>query len=174
MKVQSIIRIPEAEAKTGGTLKDFVWDRMMEGDFVSYENDQVILKGVDASIQSDFANLVAVVVAGGYFEGIVLAFTLTAEATSTLVPALVPGATYTDEEGIEQQRTFVQWAQANAGLQVIQHTSGTPFIVKGKWGSKLLDSDALTAINGVVGAQVIEWAEAVAAYQSEDYTIFEL
>ena len=174
MKIHSRIVIPEAAAKTGGALKDFVWDRMMEGDKLVYENDTVVLLGTDPKIQAKFADLVAIVQAGGSFEGITLAFTLTLAATQKLVPKEVPGATYQDENNEVQTRSFAQWAKINTGLQVIRHTSGSPYIVKAKWGDNLLNSESLAAIHSVVGASVIEWAEAVAMHQSEDYEVFEL
>lgn len=158
MKVQGRVTIPATEAKTGGSLKDFVWDRIVEGNVVKFEGDNVELLGTDAAIQPTFAELRAIVTAGGKFEGIKLGIEINNSSANTQVPVGLPGRTYTDEEGTEKVRTWIKYIDEY--LQMERYNEGTRSLFKaGKLGSRLMNSDELAIIHSRTYANVIEWSE---------------
>jgi hypothetical protein len=173
MKVFGRVVVPAAAAKTGGVLKDFVWDQIMEGAKVTFEGGEVVLSGTDANIQPTFEDLVDIVANGGSFEGIKLAIQFGgAAAANQVVPEVVRGSRYVDEEGVTQERTWLDWYRASTGTQVI--TNGTQFVSKAMFNGQILNSEELTAIHAQTGITVIEWADAVALFQDEDWTEYEL
>ena len=70
MKIFSKVIIPASAAKTGGSLKDWVWDQLVQGHRVVFEDGNVVLNGLDANVQPIFSELVSIVQAGGTFEGV--------------------------------------------------------------------------------------------------------
>jgi len=173
MKVFSKVTIPASAAKTGGALKDWVWDQLVQGHRVVFEDGAVVLNGLDANVQPTFADLVSIVQANGSFKGVKLAIQFTnATAAGRTVPSVVRGSTYTDEEGVEQTRTWVDWFGINSSIQVI--TDGTAYVAKAAFNGELLNSEELTAIHAQTGITVIEWDAAVVLFQDEDWTVYEI
>lgn len=167
------IEIPVAEASFGGALQGFIWDRVVRGEKINFASDVVTVIGEDASVQPDFSELIAIVQAGGKFSGIRLAIEFTNSAAAQQnVPVEVEGHSSTDEEDVEQQRTWVDWFRANSSTQVI--TNGTLYVAKAAFNGRLLNSVELAAIHGQAGIKAIEWADAQARYADEAYTVFEL
>jgi len=172
-KVYSTIEIPVAAAITGGALQGFVWDNIVRGHKVSFGSDVVTLSGLDASVQPTFAELEAIVTNGGRFEGIKLAIRFAnGAAAGQDVPAAVRGATYIDDNNVEQQRSWIDWFRANSTVQII--TNGTEYAAKAVFNGSLLTSEELTAIHAQTGVEVLEWAAAVALYADELWTDYEL
>ena len=172
-KIHSTINIPVALASKGGSLEGFVWDNMIRGHKPTFSGEVVTLNGIDPNEQPSFADLIAIVVGGGSFKGIKLAIRFASGTTAQrTVPTGVRGATYTDEEGVEQTRTWVDWFRVNSSVQVI--TDGTSYVAKAMFNGQLLNSDELTLANAQLGVSILEWAEAVALYQDETWTEYEL
>ena len=173
MKVFSKVIIPANAAKTGGTLKDFVWDQLVQGHRVTFENGAVLLQGLDANVQPTFSDLVSIVGVEGSFEGVKLAIQFNNVAAAQQdVPLEIRGSTYIDEEGVEQIRSWIEWFKVNTSTQVI--TNGTSYAAKAMFNTQLLNSVELTAIHVQVGVSVIEWDVAVALFQDESWTVYEL
>jgi hypothetical protein len=173
MKIHSKVIVPLVAAKTGGALKDFVWDRIVSGERITFENGEVVVNSTNQSVQPTFTELQAIVIAGGSFEGIRLGieFATGADAAQD-VPAVVRGSTYIDENEVEQTRNWLEWFAVNTSTQVI--TNGTLYVAKAAFNGGLLNSEELTAIHAQTGVQVLEWADAIARFQDENYTVYEL
>jgi len=172
-KIVSTIVIPVAEAKTGGSLQGFVWDRFVEGEKIVRDGDTVKIYSTNANYQPTFADLAAIVSAGGSFEGIKLAIRFTNVAAAQQdVPSVVRGSTYMDENEVEQTRNWVQWFRANSTVEVI--TDGDSYVAKAVFNGKLLNSTELAAAHAQAGVNIIEWADAVALFQNEGWTKYEL
>lgn len=168
-KIISTITIPSAAAKTGGALQGFVWDQFVDGHKILREDGEVKIYGLDANVQPTFSDLQTIVSSGGSFDGIKVAIRFTNEAAiQQNVPSVVRGATYLDENEVEQTRTWEQWFKSNASVRVI--TNGTAYIVKAVYNHQLLNSEELAAIHQQTGVRVIEWTDAVALYQDENWT----
>jgi len=166
MKVHGLVKIPSEAARAGGVLQDFVWNRIVSGERVLFENGEVVVKGMDSSVQPTFEDLVTVVANGGYFEGVKLAIRFdNLAAAQQDVPASVRGATEI-VDGQEQPRNWVQWFQSG-NMDAI--TDGTSYVIKAVYLGKLLNSNELTAIHTQPGVTVIEFADAVELFQSEDW-----
>ena len=158
MKVQGKVTIPATAAKAGGSLKDFVWDRIVEGNKVTFEGGEVHLLGYDSAVQPSFSELVAIVTEGGKFEGIKFGIERANSKGTTLVPVTLPGAKYVDEEGTEKRRTWLKYVDEYLGME--RYSDGTTTVFKAaKRGARLMNSEELTIIHNVTGASVIEWAE---------------
>jgi len=110
---------------------------------------------------------------GGSFEGIKLAIRFTSAASAQrIVPEEVRGSRYTDEEGMDQERNWIQWFRANSTVEVI--TDGDSYVAKAVFNGKLLNSTELAAAHAQAGVNIIEWADAVALFQNEGWTKYEL
>jgi hypothetical protein len=174
MKVFSKVVIPASAAKTGGALRDFVWDRLVEGNRVKFESGNVFLHGTDVRVQPTFSELQAVVSNGGSFEGIKLGIEFASQtAAQRNVPVTVRGAVTQDEEGNDVNRTFVEWIKAMPGKQELRKV-GSRYYMKASFGAHLLNSGELAAIHGVTGVKVLEWAELIAKVQDETAEVVEL
>lgn len=166
-KIFGKINIPVNAASDGGALQGFIWNRIIRGEKIDFSSDVVTVYGTDSNVQPTFAELIAIVQAGGYFEGIKLALEFAnVAAAQQNVPVSVRGATYLDEEGVEQTRTWIEWFRVNSTVQVI--TNGTIYVAKAVFNSQLLNSDELTVIHAQIGIQVIEWDVVKARYQDSD------
>jgi len=172
-KIHSTINIPVALASKGGALEGFVWDNMIRGHKPTFSDDVVTLNGTNPNEQPTFADLVSIVTNGGSFEGVKLALRFTSAASAQrVVPEVVRGSRYVDEEGVTQERTWIDWFRVNSGIKVI--TDGTSYASKAAYAGILLNSEELAAANAQSGVNVIEWAEAVALFQDENWTEYEL
>jgi len=172
-KIHSTIKIPVALADKGGVLEGFVWNNMIRGHKVSFGSDVVTMQGLDANVQPTFADLVTIVTNGGSFEGIKLALRFTsATSAQRIVPEVIRGSRYTDENEVAQERSWIDWFRANSTVQVI--TDGTSYVAKAVFNGNLLNSEELAAAHAQSGINVIEWADAVALYQNESWTEYEL
>ena len=172
-KIHSKIQIPVALASKGGVLEAFVWDNMIRGHKPTFSEDVVTLNGINPNEQPSFVDLIEIVAGGGSFEGIKLGLRFASGTTANrIVPIGIRGATYTDEEGVEQGRTWIEWFRANSTVQVI--TDGTSYVAKAVFNGELLDSDELYLANGQSGVSVLEWEAVKALYQNESWTEYEL
>jgi len=172
-KIHSKVIFPVELAEVGGDLFELAYKAFLHGNERTYSNGILTLNGLDPLAQPTFAELAAVVNNGGYFEGIRLAIKFAnAAAAQQLVPIEVRGATYNDEEGVLQNRTWVEWFRVNTNTQVI--TDGTQFVSKSVFNGELLNSTELIPIYQQSGIEVIEWEEAVGYYQDENWITFEL
>ena len=133
MKIFGEVKIPVAAASTGGALQGFVWDRSVRGEKVAFGSDVVTIQGTNANEQPLFADLVAIVVAGGSFTGIRLALKFdNVAAAQQAVPAEIRGATHIvkgefEEEGVEQSRNWIEWLQVNSSTQI--YTDGAEYVI---------------------------------------------
>jgi len=172
-KIHSRIKIPVALASKGGALEEFVWNNMIRGYKLTFSSEEITLNGTDPNEQPSFADLVAIVVGGGSFTGIKLALRFdNVAAAQQDVPAEIRGATYTDEEGVEQSRNWIDWLKVNSSTQII--TDGVSYAIKAMFNGQLFDSAELTLAHTQAGITVIEWADATELFANEDWTIFEL
>jgi len=157
-KELSKIVVPAAAAKTGGALQSFVWDAIVQGNKVRFAGGNVILIGDSLENQPDFEEVRTIVTQGGSFEGIKLGLEFTIGGAGLTVPAVVPGSTYTDDNGETQTRTWLQWAQSQANLEIYKKAGEQLYIIKGQYNGKLLNSAALAAAHVQNGVNVIEWS----------------
>jgi hypothetical protein len=173
-KVVSTIKVPVALAEDGGSLQGFVWNQIVRGHKPAFGNDLVILHGLDANEQPSFADLVAIVTGGGYFEGVKFGIQFTSGVSANrIVPSIIRGSTYVDENEVVQEHTWLSFLKAN-NADVIRHTSGAPYVVKANIGTQIMNSDELTAANAQSGINVIEFADLQARNSSVDYEPFEI
>jgi len=171
----STVKIPVPLADNGQPLQGFVWGQYIRGAKVEFGSEIVTLKGYDPKNQPAFEDLVAIVQGGGYFDNIKLAIEFaTAAVAQTAVPLGVRNSTYVNESEVTVTRSWLEWLQVNTSNEVIQHTSGKPYVIKSSFNGAFLNSEELVLIHNQPGLKVIEWADAYARFNSEDYKVFEL
>ena len=173
-KIHSRVIFPVELAEVGGTLYDLTYNVFLRGHERSYENGILTLNGLDPNIQPSFAEMQTVVSNGGYFEGIKLGLEFTAAGAGRTVPAIVPGATYTDEEGATQTRTWAEWIRSQSNITVKKKVDENLYIIKAMYNGTLLNSDELVPAHGQTGVTVLEWAEVQARNASEDWELYEI
>lgn len=171
-KVYSTIKIPTAEASQGGSLQGFVWNQLIRGFNPQFGEDFIVMRKYDNNFEPSFADLIAVVQAGGYFEGIKLGLEFAnTSAAQQQVPVEVRGSNYVDENGDTQNRTWIEWLRANTTVQIIRHTSGSPYVTRAAFNGQSLNSDEFKVIHAQSGISVIEWDDVLTRYNdrvSED------
>lgn len=172
-KIHSRVVFPVELAEVGGVLYDLAYNAFLRGNERSYENEILTLNGLSPNAAPTYEQMQAVISNGGYFEGIKLGIRFTSVASAQrIVPEEVRGSRYTDEEGVEQERTWIDWLKVNHGVRVI--TDGTAYVTKAVFNGQLLNSDELVPAHAQAGINVLEWDEVVALYQDENWTEYEL
>ena len=81
------------------------------------------------------------------------------------MPSNITGASYADENGDPQIRTWLEWI--NAG-RIEYKDNGTLAVFKSSWNGITLDSDDLGLIHATQ-ANVIEWDDLIARSNSLEY-----
>jgi len=173
-KIHSRVIFPVELAEVGGTLYDLSYNAFLRGNERSYENGILTLNGLDPNAQPSFAEMQAVVSNGGYFEGIKLGLELTGAGAQLDVPAIIPGATYSDDEGVEQTRTWAQWVAVQPNVRALKKIGESLFTIKAVWQGTLLNSNELVPAHQQTGIAVLEWSEVQARNQSEEWEEFDL
>ena len=158
-KIHSKIVIPVALAYVGGALHDFVYKTVLRGEERSFENEELILNGLDPNNQPTFTELQAVVTNGGFFEGIKLGLELTDAGAQLNVPAAIIGATFVDDQGVTQNRTWADWVRVQPNVKAKKKVGQNLYIIKAAFNGSLLNSDELAAAHVQAGIAVLEWAE---------------
>ncbi len=150
------IKFPEALAKTGGSLRDFFIDRLVDGFRATNDSNNVILVGQDQKIYPPFSALETIVVAGGSFENVLLGVKIANSQANAEVPEGLPGRMKSVEGGPDEVKIWLEWLKS-AG--VTHYTNGTISIFKAMYGGRLLNSEELTVIHVLAQADVIDWEE---------------
>jgi len=150
------IKFPEALAKTGGVLRDFFIDRLVDGFKATNDSNEVLLTGKDQRIYPKFEDLVAIVGNGGSFENILLAVKIANSQANVEVPEGLPGRMKSVEGEEDAVKTWFEWLE---GSGVKFYTNGTLAIFKAMYGSRLLNSQELAIIHVLEFADVIDWEE---------------
>lgn len=152
----TIIKFPEALAKTGGVLRDFFIDRLVDGFKATNDSDNVILTGKDQKIYPPFIDLVNIVVAGGSFTNVLLAVKIANTQANVEVPEGLLNRMITPEDEDERVKTWLEWLNSGG---VKYYTNGTLTIFKAFYGALMLNSEQLTIIHTLPNAEVIDWHE---------------
>ena len=174
MKTLSLIRIPKTELVPGEALREFALTQVLFGIIPIDAGDNMEYRADLVREQPKFSELTAIVAGGGYFKNILLGIELTGPGTQLAVPAIIPGATYTDENDQPQTRTWAQWVKAQTGVRAIKKVDEALFVIKAVVGGQMMNSDQLAAAHAQLGVNVIEWSVVKFRAASEDWEEFEL
>ena len=172
MKTISRIRVPRAEVLPGGLYRELaITSTILNHESFDVGGDYVEFRADLTKAQPTFAELVALVQAGGYFENIKLGIEFTdVVAAQQNVPVGVEGHEYPDpnNEGQMLPHTWITWLRRYSGGTVLEETAGTRYIVKAIQGDRVLNSNELKLIQPMTGIQVLEWSVVMARYRDSD------
>lgn len=174
MKTLSLIRIPKAQLIPGGTMREFALTQILHGHHPKEAGDSMEYLADLTKQMPTFDDLKDMVVAGVYFENIILGIELTGSGAQLDVPVIIPGSTYTDENGDLQTRIWVQWVKAQSGLRAIKKVDENLYVIKAVVNNKMMNSDQLVAVHAQLGVNVIEFSVLKYRAASEDWEEFEL